>query len=45
MKTNREKNLEHDAQQQSKVRPKQPEYNWKPLETVVRKWMETERDS
>jgi len=38
-KTNKEKNLAHDAKMQERVRPKQPEYNFKPLEEVVRKWV------
>jgi hypothetical protein len=37
-KTNREKNLEHDARQAEKIRPKQPDYNWKELEAVIRSW-------
>ena len=38
MKTNKEKNLEHDARVQAKVRPKPVEYNWEPLESVIRQW-------
>jgi hypothetical protein len=38
MKTNKEKNLEHDAREQARVRPKGPEYNWEPLEAVIRAW-------
>ena len=40
MKTNRELNTEHDARMQARQRPKQPEYNFKPLEEAVRKWAE-----
>ncbi len=39
-KTNKELNQEFDARQQARVRPKTPEYNFKPLEDVVRKWVE-----
>ena len=39
MKTNKEKNLAHDARMQERVRPKQPEYNWEPLEAVIRQWI------
>jgi predicted RNA-binding protein with RPS1 domain len=39
-KTARELNQEHDRKQQERVRPKQPEYNFKPLEDVIRKWTE-----
>ena len=38
MKTNKEKNLEHDARMQARVRPKPVEYNFKPLEEVLRAW-------
>jgi hypothetical protein len=40
MKTNKEKNQEHDRRQQERVRPKEPEYNYKPLEDVIRKWVQ-----
>jgi hypothetical protein len=36
MKTNKEKNLAHDARMQERMRPKQPEYNFKPLEDAIR---------
>ena len=39
MKTNKEKNLEHDARQQAKVRPKQPEYDFTALEAVIKQWV------
>jgi hypothetical protein len=39
MKTNREKNQEHDAKMQERMRPKEPTYNWKPLEDVIRQWV------
>ena len=38
MKTNRELNQAYDAKQQARVRPKQPVYNFKPLEEVIKKW-------
>ena len=43
MKTNKEKNQAHDAKQAERVRPKQPEYNFKPLEEVVRKWVQADK--
>ena len=39
MKTNKEKNIEHDARMKERMRPKQPEYNWEPLEAVIRQWI------
>jgi len=39
MKTNREKNTEYDAKAQASIRPKEPEYSWKPLEDVIRQWV------
>jgi hypothetical protein len=36
MKTNKEKNTEHD---QKRVRPKQPAYDFAPLEAVIRQWV------
>jgi hypothetical protein len=38
MKTNKEKNLAHDAQASAKIRPKQPEYEFTALESVIRQW-------
>ena len=38
MKTNKEKNLAHDARMRDRVRPKQPEYDWGLLEAVIRQW-------
>ena len=38
-KTNREKNTAYDKSQVDRVRPKGPEYNWKPLEDVIRSWI------
>ena len=38
-KTNRELNQAYDAKMQAKVRPKQPAFNPKPLEDVIRKWI------
>ena len=39
MKTNREKNTEHEQKELMRVRPKQPEFNYKPLEDVIRQWV------
>jgi len=39
MKTNREKNTEYDAKAQASIRPKEPEYSWKPLEEAIRQWV------
>ena len=38
MKTNKEKNLAHDARMQAKVRPKPVEYNWEALDAVIKQW-------
>jgi hypothetical protein len=39
MKTNKEKNQEHDAREQTRVRPTQPTYDFKPLEAVIQQWV------
>ena len=39
MKTNKEKNLEHDAKELAKIRPKSTDYNFQPLEAVIRQWI------
>jgi hypothetical protein len=39
MKTNKEKNQEHDARAQARVRPKQPVYDWSALEAVMKEWV------
>jgi len=39
MKTNREKNTQHDKDQILKVRPKSANYDFKPLEGVIRQWI------
>jgi hypothetical protein len=39
MKTNRELNTEYDTKMKERIRPKQPEFNWKPLEEVIRQWV------
>jgi hypothetical protein len=39
MKTNREKNKEHDGRELLRVRPKQAAYDFKPLEDVIRQWV------
>lgn len=38
-KSNRTLNQEHERRQEGRVRPKQPEYNFKPLEEVVAQWV------
>jgi hypothetical protein len=37
MKTNKEKNLEHDARMQARVRPAPKEYSWEPLAEALRR--------
>jgi hypothetical protein len=39
MKTNRDKNTEHDKKELLRVRPKGSAYDFKPLEDVVRQWI------
>jgi hypothetical protein len=41
MKTNRELNTEHAQRELERVRPKQPNYDFEPLEAVVRAWQES----
>jgi hypothetical protein len=36
-KSNKQKNTEHD--QREVIRPKQPDYNFKELEAVIRQWV------
>jgi hypothetical protein len=36
MKTNKELNTAHDARMAERMRPKQPAYNFKPLEDAIR---------
>jgi hypothetical protein len=38
-KTNKEKNLAHDARMAERVRPKQPLYDFTALEAVMRVWV------
>ena len=38
-KSNREKNAQHEKDQLMRVRPKQPVYDFKPLEEVVKVWV------
>lgn len=40
MKTNREKNTEHDTKEQSRVRPADKDYEFQALEQVIRQWVE-----
>lgn len=42
-KTARELNTEHDQRMKERVRPKGPTYNPKPLEDVIRKWVEASK--
>ena len=37
-KNNRTLNQEHELRELMRVRPKQPTYDFKPLEEVVRQW-------
>jgi hypothetical protein len=39
MKSNKEKNIQHEKDQILKVRPKQPAYEFEPLEAVIRQWV------
>lgn len=39
MKTPRQLNTEHDKKEILRVRPKGTEYNFKPLEAVIRQWI------
>jgi len=39
MKTNKEKNTQYERDQLMKVRPKQPSYDFEPLEAVIRQWI------
>jgi len=39
MKTNKEKNQDHDARVQDRVRPAAKHYEFKELEAVIRSWI------
>jgi hypothetical protein len=39
MKTNKEKNTEHERKELMRVRPKQFVYDFKALEAVIRQWV------
>ena len=39
MKTNRDKNTEYNTREQDRIRPKQPVYDFKPLEAIMRQWI------
>ena len=39
MKTNRELNKDHAGRELLKVRPKQPAWDFKSLEAVIRQWI------
>jgi hypothetical protein len=45
MKTNRELNQEHEQRELMRVRPKQPEYNFKPLEEALRRIIERNQNA
>ena len=38
MKTNKEKNLAHDARMQERMRPKPVDYSWEALDAVIKQW-------
>jgi hypothetical protein len=42
MKTNREKNIEHDSRQV--IRPKAVSYNFEPLEQAIKSWFAPEQE-
>mgnify|MGYP003338003471 FL=1 len=44
MKTNRELNTAHDQRQSQRVRPKRGNYNWEPLDSVIRLWAKASRE-
>ena len=37
-KTNKEKNLAHDARMMERVRPAPKDYQWQELDKVIRQW-------
>jgi hypothetical protein len=39
MKTNKELNKDHAGRELLRVRPKQPAYDFGPLEAVIRQWI------
>lgn len=39
-KSNRELNQEHEKRELMRVRPKQPQYNFAPLEAIIKQWQE-----
>jgi hypothetical protein len=39
MKTNKEKNLAHDAKMKERVRPAPKEYDWAELDRIMRQWV------
>jgi hypothetical protein len=44
-KTNREKNTAYDRSQADRIRPKQPNWNFEPLEQVIRQWVKARVES
>jgi hypothetical protein len=39
MKTNKQKNLEHDTKMKERVRPAPKEYDWAELDRIMRQWV------
>jgi len=39
MKSNKEKNMAHDARMQERVRPAPKEYAWVELDRIMRQWV------
>ena len=39
MKTNKQLNKDHAGRELLRVRPKQPAYDFEPLEAVIRQWI------
>lgn len=42
MKTNKEKNMAHDARMKERVRPAPKEYEFEALEAIMRQWRSNE---
>jgi hypothetical protein len=43
MKTNQQKNQEHDARAQARVRPQPKDYSFEALEAVMHQWRKNEQ--
>ena len=39
MKSNKEKNMAHDARMKERVRPAPKEYQWEELDRIMRQWV------